>query len=106
MAATWLSQTKKGFRLAVQVSPYARKSEIVFGDGDVLRIRLQARPVDGDANEELIAFLSRKLRIPKRQIAIAHGVSARKKLLEIVDADFSLEELENKISKIRERRRL
>ena len=47
MTVTWLSQTKNGFRLAVQVSPNAKKSEIVSDEGDVLRIRLQAQPVDG-----------------------------------------------------------
>lgn len=97
MTAVWLSQTKNGFRLAVQVSPNAKKSEIVSDDGDVLRIRLQAQPIDGKANEALIAFLSKKLRIPKRQITITHGTSARKKLLEITETGFSLETLEGKI---------
>ncbi len=97
MTAVWLSQTKNGFRLAVQVSPNAKKSEIVSDDGDVLRIRLQAQPIDGKANEALIAFLSKKLRIPKRQITIMHGTSARKKLLEITEIGFSLETLEGKI---------
>ena len=97
MTAAWLSQTKNGFRLAVQVSPNAKKSEIISDDGEVLRIRLQAQPVDGKANEALIAFLSKKLRVPKRQIAITHGTSDKKKLLEISDTGFSLETLESKI---------
>ena len=97
MTAAWISQTKNGFRLAVQVSPNAKKSEIISDDGEVLRIRLQAQPVDGKANEALIAFLSKKLRVPKRQIAITHGTSAKKKLLEISDTGFSLETLESKI---------
>lgn len=97
MTAAWLFQTKNGFRLAVQASPNAKKSEIISDDGEVLRIRLQAPPVDGKANEALVAFLSKKLRVPKRQIMITHGISARKKLLEIVDTGFSLETLESKI---------
>ncbi|WAV91414.1 DUF167 domain-containing protein [Oxalobacter aliiformigenes] len=60
MTATWLSKTKNSFRIAVQVSPNARKSEIASAKGDVLRIRLQAQPVDGKANEALIQFIAKK----------------------------------------------
>ena len=78
MTATWLSKTKNSFRIAVQVSPNARKSEIASA-GDVLRIRLQAQPVDGKANEALIQFIAKKLRIPRKNIVISakrYGIDA------------------------------
>jgi len=100
MTADWLTQTKNGFRLAVQVSPNAKKSEIILDDGDTLRIRLHAQPIDGKANEALIAFLAKKLRVPKRQINITHGTSAKKKLLEIVSTEFTLDSLEHKIREL------
>lgn len=97
MNPTWLSQTKNGFRIAVQATPNAKKSEIIDYSGDVLRIRLQAQPIDGKANEALIAFLSKKLHIPKRQLNITHGISSRKKRLEITDTTFTLSSLEEKL---------
>ncbi len=100
MTIPWLSQTKNGIRLAVQVAPNAKKSEVIIDDGDALRVRLQAQPVDGKANEALVAFFSKKLKVPKRQIAITHGISSRKKLLEIVDSGYTLEALEAKIRAI------
>ena len=67
MTATWLSKTKNSFRIAVQVSPNARKSEIASAKGDVLRIRLQAQPVDGKAKTPvyLIYF--------ERETGASHG---------------------------------
>ena len=93
MSVAWLSQTKAGVRIAVQVSPNARKSEIVSGDGDALRIRLQAPPVDGKANDALVQFLAKKLQIPRKQVTITLGHTGRRKLLEIA-ADITLEDIE------------
>ena len=93
MTAMWLSKTKEGYRIAIQVSPNARKSEIASSDGETLRIRLQAQPVDGKANEALIQFLAKKLRIPRKQITITHGLTNKRKFLEIVVSDRSEEEM-------------
>ncbi len=93
MTVIWLSKTKEGYRIAVQVSPNARKSEIASIDGEVLRIRLQAQPVDGKANEALIQFLAKKLRIPRKQISITHGLANKRKLLEIAVSDRSEEDI-------------
>lgn len=78
----WLSQNKTLFRLTVTVSPNAKKTEIVSSD-DTLKIKLQAPPVDGKANEALIAFFAKRLRLPKRNIQITHGTSSKKKLVDI-----------------------
>ena len=99
MTATWLSKTKNSFRIAVQVSPNARKSEIASA-GDVLRIRLQAQPVDGKANEALIQFIAKKLRIPRKNIVISHGLSSKRKLLEVLLPESTLEEIEKRLLSI------
>jgi hypothetical protein len=100
MTATWLSKTKNSFRIAVQVSPNAKKSEIASAEGDALRIRLQAQPVDGKANEVLIQFIAKKLRIPRKNIAITHGFSSKRKLLEIFLPESTLEEIEKRLLSI------
>lgn len=99
MTATWLSKTKNSFQIAVQVSPNARKSEIASA-GDVLRIRLQAQPVDGKANEALIQFIAKKLRIPRKNIVISHGLSSKRKLLEVFLPESTLEEIEKRLLSI------
>ncbi len=97
MTKEWLSTTKAGYRIAVQVTPNAKKTEIVSSDGDALRIKLQAQPVDGKANEVLIQFMAKKLRIPRKNVSITHGLTARRKLLEIGLPDISEEELEKQL---------
>ena len=89
MSALWLSRTKTGIRIAVQVSPNARKS-------DELRIKLQAPPVDGKANDALVQFLAKKLEVPRKQVTITHGQTNRRKLLEIT-ADMTPENIEERL---------
>ncbi len=94
MRKNWLSQTDTGFRLAVQISPNGKKSEILSATDDALRIRLQAPPVDGKANEALIRFIADLCDLPKSHIQIAHGFTSRKKLLEIKTAALAMPDME------------
>lgn len=97
MTMEWLSMTKAGYRIAVQVSPNAKKTEIVSSDGEALRIKLQAQPVDGKANDALIQFIAKKLRVPKKSVSITHGLTAKRKLLEIDLSVITAEELEKQL---------
>jgi uncharacterized protein (TIGR00251 family) len=49
--------------------------------GAALKIRLKAPPVDGEANAELIRFLSKHFKIPKSRISIIRGETSKKKLV-------------------------
>lgn len=55
--------------------------------GDAILIRLNAPPVDGAANEALIAFLSDILDVPRRSIAIASGLTSRDKRVRVEGID-------------------
>ena len=70
-------------RLSVQVVPHARKSEVAGEMDGVLRIRLQAQPIEGRANEELVRFLAKLLGVRKSGVHVVQGQSARRKVLEI-----------------------
>jgi uncharacterized protein (TIGR00251 family) len=70
-------------RLAVRVQPRASRTEVVGAHGDAIKIRLVSPPVDGAANEELIAFLSKKLGVSKSAVRIVKGDQGRDKLVEI-----------------------
>lgn len=64
--------------------------------GDSIKIKIKAAPVDGEANKEVIRFLSEFLQIPKREIQILHGESSRTKLVEVrVSKDLEAEILKN-----------
>jgi uncharacterized protein (TIGR00251 family) len=48
-----------------------------------LRVRLHAPPVDGAANEALVAFLADRLSVPRRDVHIVSGASSRMKTIEV-----------------------
>lgn len=69
----------------MRVTPNASKSEIIGMDEEgVLRIRLQAPPVEGKANKELVKFLAGVLGIKKKEISILSGEKSRIKTIEIL----------------------
>ncbi len=70
-------------RLVVHVQPRAAKSEIAGRHGDAIKVRLQAPPVDGAANGELVRFLAETLGIPRRSVTIKSGLTSRRKTVEI-----------------------
>ena len=73
--------------LEIRVTPRAGRNG--FGglrDGALL-VRLAAAPVDGAANDELIALLAKTLRIAKRDITIVSGERSRSKRVRIAGLD-------------------
>lgn len=76
--------TAKGcVRFAVHVQPRASRTEIAGQHGNALKVRLHSPPVDGQANEELVNFLSEKLGVSRRSVRITGGQSSRAKTVEV-----------------------
>lgn len=51
--------------------------------GDALLVRLQAPPVEGAANVELIDVIARALDVPKRAVSLVAGERSRHKRLRV-----------------------
>ena len=83
-----LHDGKLGSAIAIRVTPRASDNKIteVLDDGTV-KIHLAAPPVDNQANEQLIMFLSDVLGIAKSRIEIVAGASGRDKLVSVLDMD-------------------
>lgn len=69
--------------LRIRVQPGASRDEVVGWDGDVLRVRLRARAVEGQANRSLLEFLARALGLRPRQVVLVRGERSREKLVEV-----------------------
>jgi len=67
----------------VRLQPRASRNEIAGVHDGALRIRLHAPPVDGAANEALVAFLAERLAVPRRGVRIVTGATSRTKIIEI-----------------------
>ena len=74
-------------RLKIRVQPRASRTGVVGVHDDALKIRVSSPPVDGAANRELIAYLSKQLRRPKSAIAIESGDRGRLKTVTVNDID-------------------
>jgi uncharacterized protein (TIGR00251 family) len=68
---------------AVKVVPRASKNQVVGIEGDALKIRLTAPPVEGKANDALVAFLADALGVPRAHIEIIVGGTARRKVVRV-----------------------
>ena len=69
--------------LNVRVIPRARKTECAGFRDDVLVIRVAAPPVEGAANDALIAFFCSALHVPLRAVHILSGERGRRKRVTI-----------------------
>lgn len=74
-----------GKKITIKVLPRSAKNEIVNGDSKdgLIKVKLTASPVDGEANEALIKFLSDFWDLPKSNIKIIKGKTSRNKIIEI-----------------------
>ncbi len=75
----WLREGNDGVVLSLHIQPGAKKTEISGIHGDALKIRLAAPPVDGKANDALLAFLARTLGLPKSRVLLISGQTSRSK---------------------------
>lgn len=65
--------------IEVLVKPNARVSELVENGDGTFTARLKSPPVDGKANEELIALVAKRFGCAKAGVGIKTGASGRRK---------------------------
>ncbi|MHB8845329.1 MAG: DUF167 domain-containing protein [Nitrospirota bacterium] len=72
-----------GVTFSVRIQPRASKNGASRMEDGSLKIRLTAPPVDGAANEALIAYLAKALAVSKSSVEILSGHTSREKRLRI-----------------------
>lgn len=78
----WKESTE-GVTFDVKVIPRAKRDEIVGVENDAVKIRLNAPPVEGRANEALVSFLAKRLGVSKGQVEIVRGETLRNKVVRV-----------------------
>ena len=79
------------------IMPNAKKNEVIGCFDDALKIRLQAQPVEGKANEGLIRYMADMLDVPKKQVKITHGHTSKRKTLEIDTERWTVEGIRQRL---------
>ncbi len=67
----------------VQVVPRASRDRLGPVHGDRLKVQLTAPPVDGAANDALVALLARALGRARADVAIVRGHTGRRKTIRV-----------------------
>jgi len=78
-----LQQSPDGVVIAVRVVPRAGRSGIAGTRDGALLVRLNAAPVEGAANAELIEVIAKALDVPRRAVTIASGERSRQKRVRV-----------------------
>lgn len=74
-------------RIRVKVIPRSSKSRIVGEFDDLLKVCLNAPPIEGAANKELIKLFSKYFGVAKSDIEVVRGEKSRLKTISIVSGD-------------------
>ena len=79
-----IRETADGVTLSVRAQPGAKKTALagMYGEGPAaqLKIAVHAPPVEGRANEALIAFLADVFSLPRKSVVLLSGETNRSKV--------------------------
>ena len=73
-------------RITVKVHPRARRTRLTQANGEY-KLEVTAPPVDGAANDAVIEFFARGLKLPRSRVRIVTGEKSRRKVIEIAGVD-------------------
>lgn len=71
--------TDEGAIVLIHVQPNASSTAYAGEYGEALKVRIAGPPVDGAANIERTRFLAEQFSIPRQNVHIIKGMSARRK---------------------------
>ena len=85
-----ISDGNGAVRVSLHVQPRSSRTEIVSAHGDAIKLRVAAPPVAGEANREVVRFLSKLLGVSAASIELLSGETGRRKVVEVrgVTVDF------------------
>jgi uncharacterized protein (TIGR00251 family) len=79
----FIKETANGVIFHIHVVPKSAKNEVAGVQGDAVKLKINAPPVEGKANAACIKFLSEILGVRKNQVNIVSGHTSRKKTVAI-----------------------
>ncbi len=83
----WISARKDGVSISLRVKPGARRTLIRDRSGEALVLDVAAPPVEGAANDEVIAFIAKTLGVAKARCELLLGHRSRQKVLFVQGVD-------------------
>ncbi len=66
-----------------RIVPKSSRNEIIGLEGGIVKIKVTAPPVEGMANRAVIELISKKLKVPKKDIEIISGDKSKNKRIRV-----------------------
>ena len=79
----YIEATAKGVFIRVRVQPRASRDQVAGIQGEAIKIRISAPPVEGEANDALVKFLAKQLGVPRSAVEVVRGQTGRKKTVRV-----------------------
>ena len=76
--------------MLIHCQPGAKVTRVMGEHGGRLKMALNAPAVDNKANEALLAWLSERLSVPRRQVEIVSGQTSRQKRVVVQGLDVQI----------------
>jgi len=81
--------------LKIRLTPRGSKNEVLGWEGDTLRVKVTAPPVEGAANKAVVELIAEKLGVRRGQVSIVAGEKSREKVISI--SDVSQDDIQNRL---------
>jgi uncharacterized protein (TIGR00251 family) len=73
--------------IRVRVTPRSGRDEVIGWQGDELRVRVRAAPVEGQANEAVCRLIAKAVGVPYSAVEVVSGATSRTKTVRITGLD-------------------
>lgn len=83
MNANFYKEQDNGILLRIKAVPNSSKNEVCGLYDDALKVKIKAPAVENKANEELVKFFSKLLKVPKSSVSLKSGDTSKLKTLYI-----------------------
>ncbi len=83
MIAGWYRWRGETLVMELRVQPRASRDEVVGVCAGRLRVRIRSAPVDGKANQRLVALMAAEFHVPKSRVELLHGARGREKRIAV-----------------------
>lgn len=70
-------------KYSIKVTPNSKHNEIIEETANTLKVKLKAKPQEGEANKALINFLADHFKVRKSDVKILKGLSSKNKIIEV-----------------------
>lgn len=70
-------------KILIHTIANSRKNEVIVLSDEVIKVKVNATPLDGRADEETMKIIAKHFKIHKSQIAIVKELGPDKKIIEI-----------------------